>query len=280
MNKYKEHAMKFKTVVITGGSSGIGLDLAKAYTRQGCDVVLMARNQSKLDDAVKACSKMKQTADQKVLSFSVDVSDKQALGACVELIKESVAVPDLLILSAGIVQSVRFMEQTDDEFENIIQTNVMGSRSVAKAFLPEMIKEGKGQLCFVSSLGGIISTYGYSAYSASKFAVLGMAGALRQELHEYGVGVSVLCPPEVDTPMVHAESEHILPQTRFIKDIGGTLNVETVTRATVKGVAKNRFVIVPGIMAKLSYAQSRFMPRIFGWAMQQLVGLSTRFVKA
>lgn len=271
--------MNFKTVVITGGSSGIGLDLAKAYTQQGCDVVLMARNQQKLDAAVSTCLSLKKRADQKVLSFSVDVADKQALAVCVEKIKTQVAVPDLLILSAGIVQSVRFMDQTDEEFDSIIQTNVMGSRSVARAFLPEMIKQGKGQLCFVSSLGGIIATYGYSAYSASKFAVLGMAGALRQELHKHGVGVSVLCPPEVDTPMVQAESGHILAETRFIKDIGGTLNVETVTRATVKGVAKNRFIIVPGIMAKLSYAQARFMPRIFGWAMQQLVGLSGRFVK-
>lgn len=272
--------MKFKTVVITGGSSGIGLDLAKAYTQQGCDVVLMARNQQKLDEAVALCSSLKKNAEQKVLAFSVDVADKEALAASVQHIKQTVAVPDLLILSAGIVQSVRFMDQTDAEFESIIQTNVMGSRAVARAFLPEMIQQGKGQLCFVSSLGGIISTYGYSAYSASKFAVLGMAGALRQELHAHGVGVSVLCPPEVDTPMVQSESEHILPQTRFIKDIGGTLNVETVTRATVKGVAKNRFIIVPGLMAKISYAQSRFMPRIFGWFMQQLVGLSTRFVKA
>ena len=105
--------MKFQTVVITGGSSGIGLDLAKAYTQQGCDVVLMARNQSKLDDAVASCSTLKIRSDQKVLSYSVDVADKSALAESVERIKEVVAVPDLLILSAGIVQSVRFMYQAD-----------------------------------------------------------------------------------------------------------------------------------------------------------------------
>ena len=103
-----------------------------------------------------------------------------------------------------------------------------------------------------------------------------MAGALRQEMHEHGVGVSVLCPPEVDTPMVAKESENILPQTRFIKDIGGTLNVKTVTHAAIKGINKNRFIIVPGLMAKISYAQARFMPGIFGWFMQLLVNYSSK----
>ena len=74
--------------------------------------------------------------------------------------------------------------------------------------------------------GGIISTYGYSAYGASKLAVV---GALRNELYQHGIGVSVLCPPVVDTPMVAKESDHILPETRFVKDLGGLLSVEAVT---------------------------------------------------
>jgi short-subunit dehydrogenase len=76
--------------------------------------------------------------------------------------------------------------------------------------------------------------------------------------------------------MIHKESEHILPQTRFIKDIGGTLNVKTVTKSAMKGISKNQFIIVPGLMAKISYAQARFMPRIFGWAMQLMVKFSSR----
>lgn len=271
--------MKFKNVLVTGGSSGIGLDLAKAYAAQGANVVLLARNQGRLDTAVKECLTQCVTADQKVIAFSVDVGDADALSATVENVKAQMGPLDLMILSAGIVQSVRFMEQSDEDFNNIMHTNVVGSRAVAKAFLPEMIKQGIGQVCFVSSLGGLIATYGYSAYSASKFAVIGMAGALRQELHASGVGVSVLCPPEVDTPMVAKEAEHILPETRFVKDIGGLLSTATVTKATIKGVNKNKFIIVPGVMGKLSYMQARYMPNVFGWFMQKLVGLADRFVK-
>jgi short-subunit dehydrogenase len=158
-------------------------------------------------------------------------------------------------------------------------TNVAGSRIVAKAFLTDMITQGKGQVCLFGSLGGLIATYGYSAYSASKFAVVGMAGALRQELYSSGVGVSVLCPPEVDTPMVAKEASHILPETRFVKDIGGLLNTTTVTKAAIKGINKNQFIIVPGFKGKMSYILARYMPNIFAWAIQKLVGLAGKFIK-
>ena len=218
-----------KTVVITGGSSGIGLDIAKAYLKQGANIILLARNQARLDKAVNECKGLVISDKQQVMALPVDVTDKAQLANAVTVIKKHVGDPDLLVLSAGIVASERFIEQSDADFDAIIQTNLMGSRAVARAFIPEMIARRSGKICFISSLGGIISTYGYSAYGASKFAVIGMAGCLRQELAEYNIGVSVVCPPEVNTPMVSKESEHILPQTRFIKDLGGTLQTKTVT---------------------------------------------------
>ena len=268
--------MTAQTVVISGGSSGIGLDLAKAYAKQGANLVLMARNQQRLDTAVKDCQQVAASASQTILAYSVDVADQTQLDACVANIKEQVNVPDILILSAGIVASEHFLEQSDQGFDDIYQINVLGSRAVARAFLPDMVNKGKGQLCFVGSLGGLISTYGYSAYSASKFAVVGMAGAMRQELAQFNVGVSVVCPPEVDTPMVATESEHILPQTRFIKDIGGLLQPDAVTKATLKGLTKNRFIIVPGLMAKISYWQARVFPRTFGAVMQMMVRYASK----
>lgn len=271
--------MNFRNILITGGSSGIGLDLAKAYVKQGANVMLLARNQSRLEDAVAACKALCLSADQKVMAFSVDVSDSEAFNHSVNDIKDQIGTLDLIILSAGIVQSVKFMEQSEQDFNDIMYTNVAGSRIVAKAFLPDMITQGKGQVCFVSSLGGLIATYGYSAYSASKFAVIGMAGALRQELYSSGIGVSVLCPPEVDTPMVAKEASHILPETRFVKDIGGLLNTATVTKAAIKGINKNKFIIVPGFKGKASYLLARYIPNIFGWAIQKLIGLTGIFIK-
>ena len=98
---------------------------------------------------------------------------------------------------------------------------------------------------------------------------------MRQELAEYNIGVSVVCPPEVDTPMVSKESEHILPQTRLIKDLGGTLQPEAVTKATLKGVAKNKFIFVPGLIAKISYWQACVFPKTFAAFIQLLVRYSS-----
>ncbi|WP_299731114.1 SDR family oxidoreductase [uncultured Endozoicomonas sp.] len=269
----------FRTVLVSGGSSGIGLDLAKAYAAKGCNIILLARNTEKLSSAKDQCRQLALNEQQKILTFSVDVANKVQLQSCVDAIQQEGIMPDLLILSAGILQSIRFLDQSDEDFERILNTNVLGSRAVAKAFLPEMVSQKSGHVCFVGSLASTVSTYGYSAYSASKFAVLGMAGALRQELHGHGIAVSVLCPPEVDTPMVAAERDHVLPETRFIKDIGGTIPVSTVTRAAMKGIRRKQYMIVPGIMGKLTYIQARLMPRTLNWLLQQMVKLAPRFGK-
>lgn len=286
--------MKDKLVLITGGSSGIGLDLAKEYSQEGCSIILLARNQTRLDDALMQCKDLMDHDTQEFYAFSTDVDDQAQLERVVNTIITDIGVPDILVLSAGIVQSATLMQQSEEEFSALLHTNVLGSRRVAKSFIPHMIKanqekiEGNPQnkvmkchrqICFVGSLGGLIPTYGYSGYGASKFAIVGLAGALRQELARHDIGVSVLCPPEVDTPMVEKEADHILPQTRFIKDIGGTLDVKVVSRAAFKGILKNNFIIVPGMMAKLSYLQMRLVPGIFLWVMQKLVNLAERFVK-
>lgn len=286
--------MKDKLILITGGSSGIGLDLAKEYSQEGCSIILLARNQARLDDALMQCKDLMDHDTQEFYAFSADVDDQEQLQKVVNTIVTDIGVPDILVLSAGIVQSATLMSQSEEEFSALLHTNVLGSRRVAKLFVSHMIAANKEkedsnpqnkvmschrQICFVGSLGGLIPTYGYSGYGASKFAIIGLAGALRQELSQYNIGVSVLCPPEVDTPMVEKEADHILPQTRFIKDIGGTLNVEVVSRAAFKGILKNDFIIVPGFLAKLSYLQMRLMPSIFLWVMQKLVNLAERFVK-
>ncbi len=141
--------MKFKNVLVTGGSSGIGLDLAKAYAKQGANVAIVARDQGRIDTAINACQEASLSSDQKILGFSVDVGDAVALSNTVENIKNQMGALDLLILSAGIVQSIRFMEQSDEDFESIMRINVIGSRAVAKAFLPAMIEHRKGHICFV-----------------------------------------------------------------------------------------------------------------------------------
>jgi len=260
-----------KTVVITGGSSGMGLDLAKAYAKLDYNVLLLARNKERLDNAVFECKTYCINNLQQVIGYSVDVTDKASLKACARDISENFNALDLLILSAGVVSCERFIDQHDDDFELLMQTNVFGASAVARAFLPNMITNGHGQICFIGSVAGLMQTYGYSAYNASKFALIGVAGAMRQELTDHNIKVNVLCPPEVDTPMVVKESKTILPQTRYLKDLLGTISVEQVTQSVIKGLAKNQFIIIPSAKARFFYWQKRMFPNLFEKINQMLI---------
>jgi short-subunit dehydrogenase len=264
-----------KTVVITGGSSGIGLAMAKQYCQQGYNLVLVARDETRLNKAVSLCEALCKP-EQQVLSFSVDTTSKEALNSCSQEIHSTLGKVDILVLSAGIVDCKRMIEHDDESFEKLFKTNVVGARLAAKAFLPSMIENKSGQICFVGSLGGLISTYGYSTYGATKFALMGLAGAMRKELVEHNVGVSVLCPGEVDTEMTANEADIILPQTRLIKDIGGTLSADYVAKAAIKGVKKNRFIIVPGFKSKNAYWFSRVFPKSFACVMLLVIKFSSR----
>ncbi|WP_028109064.1 SDR family NAD(P)-dependent oxidoreductase [Ferrimonas futtsuensis] len=263
--------MRPRLVLITGASSGIGLGLARAYAAKGWSIALLARNPKRLERALLECRHLATDNNQSFETYEVDVADAASAYGHQQQVEARQGVPDLLLLSAGIVQSIPFMEQSDEEFDAILTTNLLGCRRLAKAWLPQMVERGSGQICFVSSLAGLIAPYGYSGYSASKFALLGMAGALKQEVHALGIRVSVLCPPEVDTPMVAQERTYISPVARLLKDLGGTLQVDAVTRATLKGLEKKRFLIIPGVQAKLTYHFARLCPGLFDWAMQRIV---------
>ena len=113
----------------------------------------------------------------------------------------------------------------------------------------------------VSSMGGLIGAYGYSAYSSSKFALLGLGEVLSWELGENNISVSVLCPPEVATPFVEYEKETIPVETRAAKDLLGTLSPEYVADQAIKGLERGKFLIIPGFRAKCMFLLTRWLPR-------------------
>lgn len=215
--------MKRKNVYITGGSSGIGLALARVYARAGDSVVLLARDASKLDRAVRECRALAINTEQSVAAASLDITAYDQLQANMDATVAEHGLPDLLVLSAGVATNKTFMDKSRAEFDWLVDVNFAGSRETARTVLPAMLSRGSGQIAFISSSAGLVGLYGYSAYSASKFAVTGFVQALRQELVGTGVSVNLVCPPEVATPMIAAESATALPQTRFLKDLVGTL---------------------------------------------------------
>ncbi|MEI6895183.1 MAG: SDR family oxidoreductase [Colwellia sp.] len=255
--------IKDQRIIITGGSSGIGLALAEHFVKHGAHVALMARNQQRLDEAKATCLALCCNAAQKVATFSVDLSDHNALLSTTTRVLKEFGSPDILITSAGQVVSNRFLATEPSVFDQIIDINLKGTRDFIRALLPSMINRKSGQVVLIASMAGLVPTYGYSAYNASKFALVGFSGALRQEMREHNIRVSTVCPPEVATPMVELEAETILPQTRLLKDMCGTLSTEQVIKETIQGMQKNQRLIIPGFLARMTYRLYRWFPGIF-----------------
>lgn len=250
-------------VFITGGSSGIGLSLAKRYARAGDNITLIARNQEKLDESVRECKACAESDQQSIVGVSLDLSNTENLQAGVDKITRDYGQPDVLILCAGTAGNKTFLQMNCAEFDSMMAINFTASREMARCVLPDMLERNRGQIVFISSMSGLMGVYGYSAYCASKYAVTGFVKALQQELYGTGVSANLICPSEVATPMIAAEADTVLPQTRLLKDLAGTLSSDKAAEIIIKGIRKNKDLVITGFTSKLFDFFNRVFPSIF-----------------
>ncbi len=246
--------MKPQNIIITGGASGLGLEIAQRYAKQGANIALLDLTKSDiaLDKVKQACH----SNAQKIELFSVDISQFDQVTKVVEKTVNMIGSPDVVINCAGINNACGVFEKIDhDAFEKVVKVNLFGSRNIAKAVLPYM-KGNKSKIVFIASLAGIVGNYGYTPYCASKFGVMGLANCLRIELKPHKIRVQVVCPPEIDTPMVVDEHKTIHPTTLKL----GSLGLEEAIDGIMKGLKSKRFIIIPGRLAKLTYYLNRFAP--------------------
>lgn len=251
-----------KFVYITGGSSGIGLAIAQELATKGAHLLLLARRPAMLEEARLIVEKKRRSNTQKIVAMSLDVQNDSDVQQTMQQAVKTFGVPDILITCAGIISADYFTNISYATFDSVIKTNLYGIRNVVAALLPHMQIRG-GQIVMISSLGGLIGSFGYTAYSSSKFAVVGFAECLRAEARRHGVKVSIVCPPEVDTPMILEESKTIPPETRALKNLVGTLSPAYVARYIVRGIQRKRYLIIPGFLAKYFYYINCYLPFSF-----------------
>ncbi len=246
---------KGKLVYITGGSSGIGLDTARLLAARGANVALFARSEANLEAARKDIERHRLYPEQRVHTMQADVAEDRSCRAKMQEAAESFGIPDIVITSAGVGSADHFENISQEDFDALMKINVYGTRSVISALLPLMKKRG-GQFVLISSAAGLMGMYGYSSYSTSKYALVGLAECLRSELKPHGISVTVVCPPEVETPFLAREST-IPPEARAMKSFAGKLQSGPVARTIVKGIEKKKFMVIPGILARLLYLNHR-----------------------
>ncbi|MGB9673330.1 MAG: SDR family oxidoreductase [Anaerolineales bacterium] len=250
MMAYPANFYSNKLALISGGSSGIGLALARQLAQSGANVWLLARRRDQLEMALNSLST---SPSQRHGILMGDVSDWNTVVRLVEDLKQEIGTPDLIINSAGITQPGYVQELPIEIFERMISVNYLGTVYITKALLPSLIERGSGVIVNISSVAGFIGTFGYSAYGASKFAVRGFSDVLRAELKPHGIQVAVVFPPDTDTPQLAYEEPFKPPETRALSKSGGLLTAEQVALAILNGVSRGKYIILPGLETKILY---------------------------
>jgi len=252
-----------KLALITGGSSGIGLELAKQLTAEGARVWILARRESVLKTALASLASVN---GNRPGMLAVDVSNWKQVQATLERFQKEAGVPDLLINSAGMVEPGYIDEIPAETFRQTMEVNYLGTIHVTKAVLPGMLQRGSGDIVNISSAGGFVTGPGYGAYSPSKFAVRGFSEALRAEVKPRGLRVFLVYPPNTDTPQRDYEVSRQSPEIHYVDEhasIGpfrfGTLPVGQVAGDILKGVKRGSYIILPGTGNRVLYHLVRLL---------------------
>jgi NAD(P)-dependent dehydrogenase (short-subunit alcohol dehydrogenase family) len=204
-----------KTWFITGASSGFGRAFAEHALTRGHNVVATARR-------IEALKEIEAKAPKRVLALALDVTRPEAAQAAVNAAIARFGQIDVLINNAGYGVVGAFEETSDSELRAQMETNFFGAMNVTRAALPTMRARRGGAIVNMSSLGGQLSFAGFSAYSASKFALEGASEALAQELAPFGIKVLIVEPGQFRTNLAGAGMRH-MPVVEDYRDVvGGT----------------------------------------------------------
>ncbi|PRZ28077.1 3-ketoacyl-ACP reductase [Flavobacterium granuli] len=189
--------LKNKNALITGAGKGIGKAIALALAKEGVNVILLARTQEEIDNVAAKARSLR----VKALAITADVADINSVNSAVEKALAEFGTIDILINNAGIGAFGKFLELEPATWERIIQVNLIGTYYVTRAVLPNMIERQTGDIINISSTAGLSGNALTSAYSASKFAVLGLTESLMQEVRKHNIRVTALTPSTVATDM-------------------------------------------------------------------------------
>ena len=196
-----------------------------------------------------------------VVTHSVDVTDPAAVERAVAAAVGSLGSISLVVACAGIVVPGRFETQPLDAFQRTMAVNYFGSLHLIQAALPHMQRSNGARIVLMASGAALIGLYGYTSYAPSKFAVRGLAEALRSELSADGIAVSVVYPPDTDTPGYREELRHRPEICNRLAATGGLLSADAVAASILQGVSRRQFTIAPGIpMAALARLHSILAP--------------------
>jgi NAD(P)-dependent dehydrogenase (short-subunit alcohol dehydrogenase family) len=252
-----------KVVLVTGAGSGIGKETALAFARAGADLLLCDVNEDGLGRTAGEVVALGRTA----FARRVDVSKRHEMEAFAKEVHADHSAVDILVNNAGVGLGANFMNTTLEDWEWVLSVNLWGVIHACHFFIPPMVARGQGgHVVNVSSGAGYWASSLLTAYSTSKFGVLGLSEALRDELSPHRIGVSTICPGLINTPITQTSRLKGVPdedearrriQSMYVKRGYGP---EKVAAAIVNAVHKNRSVVPVTPEAWLMYGIKRLAP--------------------
>ncbi|MGM4980605.1 MULTISPECIES: SDR family oxidoreductase [Rhizobium] len=241
-------------VIVTGGSSGIGLAIAKLYATRGDRVSLLARHPGRLEQARAEIISLSGIDSARVQIASVDVASADQTTAAIEICEASFGPCDILIASAGIVEPRAFDAMSASIFEEQISINFLGTANAVRSVYRGMKARRSGRIMMISSGAALVGIFGYTAYCASKSALVGFAEALSAEAEAFGVRISICFPPDTLTPQYRREISMRPAEAKILMGSVKPWSAEAVAARIVRGLEQGKAKIHFGFsLAALAY---------------------------
>lgn len=256
-----------RVVVITGAASGIGRETALLCAQRGAQLALCDIDDVGMADTAEAARAL----GALVLTSRVDMSDAEAMTRFAHATFDRFGRVNLLVNNAGVGLVGGFLDTSGKDWQWLIGINLMGAVHGCDAFLPTMIESGHGgHIVNLSSAAGLLANPQLTAYSATKFAVLGLSEALRMELQPHGIGVTAVCPGIINTaitqnsPVRSGDADERRKRLASIYQKRG-YTAKRVARNILRAVDRNRAVAPVAAEAHLMYLLSRTAPPLARW---------------
>ncbi len=258
-----------RTALVTGGGSGIGAALTRALVRDGVHVVC-----ADLDLAAATLVAGSVSGPGSAVAREVDVTSAEAVAAAVEAVVAEHGRIDLVFNNAGITFLGNTEELTLTQWNAIIDVNVRGVVHGVHAAYPRMIAQGSGHLVNTASMGGLMAAGLMTSYVATKHAVVGLSLALRTEAAAHGVGVTVVCPAAVDTPILDkGEIGRFRGRDFYLEGQGvkHPVDADVLARRILRAVEADEAIVVEPRQARIAWRMGRLSPTLVN-------RLATRFI--
>jgi 3-dehydrosphinganine reductase len=243
---------------------GIGKETAKEIVLLGGSVCVIARHMEPLEDAAREMQALVREDSQFVEVIACDATDMEGLEPPLTEFVDRHGVPDYLINVVGYAYPRYVQDLSLPDYRNAMEVNYYGQLVPTLLLLPHFISVRKGHIANVSSVMGFTGIMGYATYAPTKFALVGLTEVLRNELKPYGIRLSILFPPDTDTPGFEIENRTKPEETALMSKNVKLMTAEDVGEAFVEGLLKNRYLILPGETAFV-WRVNRLFPWLVRW---------------